>query len=175
MPTVNSWTDVLPERLRYYIGDLDSPQRYTDVILQSFITLAAAAVVSEVQLINNTFTIDTANNTISPDPIISGDVDPGIAALFVFKAGAILSMSEMRRDAAKYGVKIRDDVTSYDASAALKARGDSYKMYLENYEKARWAWEKGNRATLKAIFGAYESANIGQTSVDFYWPTVHRR
>jgi hypothetical protein len=166
MPTVNSWTDVLPERLRYYIGDLDSPQRYTDAILESFITLAAAAVVTEVKLINNTFTID---------PIISGDVDPGIPALFVFKAGAILAMSEVRRDAAKYGVKIRDDVTSYDGTAALKVRGDSYKFYLENYEKARWAWERGNRATLKAIFGAYESANIGQTSVDFYWPTVHRR
>jgi hypothetical protein len=174
MPTVNSWTDVLPERLRYYIGDLDSPQRYTDAILQSFIVLGAAAVVAEVQLMSNIFRIDTANNTISPDPIVGG-TDTAIAALFVFKAGAIVSMSEMRRDAAKYGVKIRDDVTSYDGTAALKARGDSYKMYLENYEKARWAWERGNRATLKAIFGAYESANIGQTSVDFYWPTISRR
>jgi len=175
MPTVNSWTDVLPSRLRYYIGDIDSPQKYADATLQSFITLGAAAVLAEVKLITTDFTIDTANNTISPDPVVDASVDDAIGALFVFKAGAIIAMSEMRRDVSKYGIKIRDDVTSYDGTAALKARGDTYKVFLENYEKARWAWERGNRATLKAIFGPYESANIGQTSVDFYWPTISRR
>jgi hypothetical protein len=175
MPTVTSWTDVLPSRLRFYIGDVTSPQTYSDSTLQSYLTLGAATVIAEVRLITTNFTIDTLNNTISPDPIMDSQIDPGIASLFVFKAGAIIAISEMRKDVSKFGVKIKDDVTSYDGTGALKGRMDSYKMYLENYEKAKWAWERGNKAMLKAVFGPYESANIGQTSVDFYWPTISRR
>jgi hypothetical protein len=175
MPTITSWTDVLPSRLRYYIGDVADPQTYSDSILQSYVTLAAAAVISEVKLININFTVDTLNNTISPDPVIDTQIDPGIGNLFIFKAGAIISISEMRKDISKFGIRIRDDATSYDGTAALKGRMDAYKMYLDNYDKARWAWERGHKAMLKAVFGPYESANIGQTSVDFYWPTISRR
>jgi hypothetical protein len=175
MPTITSWTDVLPSRLRYYIGDVASPQTYSDATLQSYLTLGASVVISEVRLIKVNFTIDTLNNTITPDPIISADIDHGIASLFVFKAGAIIAISEMRKDVSKFGIKIKDDVTSYDGTGALKGRMDAHKMYLENYETAKWAWERGNKAVLKAVFGPYESANIGQTSVDFYWPTISRR
>lgn len=155
-----SWDNTLVNRLRYYIGDIDSEsQVWSNTQLAKFLAISAIDVLSEVSLISTSFTIDSDVPTISPDPVTSGSVDSGIPALFVLRAAFIISLSEMRRDVAKYGVRIKDDRTSIDGSDAIKGRKDTLEFYRENYEKAVWEWEKGNRAACKAILGPYASAD----------------
>lgn len=155
-----AWQATLTNSLRAYIGDLDSVD-YTNERLQLYISLGAAAVISEIALITTVFTIDTYEPSITPDPTTDTSIDIGIPNLFILKAACIISMSELRKDKAKYGIKIRDENTSYDGTSTLKSMMDTTNIYFENYEKARWDWEKGNKVSLRAIFGPYESANLG--------------
>ena len=103
--------------------------------------------------------MDTDSPSISPDPTSSA-IDQGIANLFVTKAALLIAMGEMRRDVAKYGIKIRDDVTTYDATGAMKGRAEVYKNFEDNYEKTKWEWEKGNKAAGRAILGPYASQDL---------------
>lgn len=155
-----AWDTTLVNRLRFYIHDIDpSSQSYTDSTLAKYLAISSIDVISEVNLIAREFTIDTDAPSISPDPT-SSTVDQGIANLFVTKAALLIVMGEMRRDVAKYGIKIRDDVTTYDATGAMKGRAEVYKNFEENYEKTKWDWEKGNKAAGKAILGPYASQDL---------------
>ena len=155
--------------LRYYIGDVSNPQSYTDQVLNQYIVLAAQAVVSEIN-IPTSYTVSLSTTTIDPDPTLDTS-NQGVSNLFVLKAAVILSMSETRKDVAKYGIRIRDDMTSFDGTATLKGKQDITKMFVDNYEKAKWEWEKGNKMAGRAILGPYESADLGYTVTNFtYYP-----
>jgi len=158
-----AWNNTLVDRLRYYIGDIDTDsQAWSNTQLAKFLAISAIDVLSEVPLITTTFTIDSDTPSISPDPVTTSSIDSGIPALFVLRAAYIISLSEMRKDVAKYGVRIRDDKTTIDGSGAISGRHDTLKLYRENYEKAVWEWEKGNHAACKAILGPYSSADNPQ-------------
>ena len=116
------------------------------------------------------YTIDITSSTITPDPTTS-EANRGMSNLFVLKAAVILSMSEARKDMAKYGVRIKDDLTSYDGTAALKGKQDVMKMYVDNYEKSKWEWEMGNKFAGRAILGPYESADLNYSArSNVYYP-----
>jgi hypothetical protein len=154
-----AWDTTLVNRLRFYIHDIDaSTQSYTDSTLAKYLAISVIDVASDVYLIDTTFTVNTDDPSISPDPT-SSSVPQGIANLFVLRAAMLIAMGEMRRDVAKYGIKVKDDMTSYDATGAMKGRAEVFKSYEENYQKTKWEWEKGNKAAGKAILGPYSSAD----------------
>jgi hypothetical protein len=159
MPTYST----LVTTLRYYIGDIVSPYSYTDEVLNQFIVISAIAVTSEVTIMPLNYSIDIASWTITPDPT-SSESNRGLSNLFVLKSAVILTMSETRRDVSKYGVRIKDDLTSYDGTAALKGKQDIMNMYLDNYEKSKWEWEMGNKFAGRAILGPYESADLNYSA-----------
>jgi hypothetical protein len=148
------WETTLSNRLRFYIGDTTATPTYTTAILAQYIAIAAVSVASEIVL-GVDFTIDTDTPEITPDPTDSA-YDIGIGNLFVLKAAVIITRSEIRKDVAKYGIKIKDDLTLYDATAALKGRLDAFKEYTSNYEDAQWAWELGNKPAVQGIFGPFQ-------------------
>ena len=163
-----AWDNTLVDRLRFYIGDIDSDcQVWTNTQLAKLLAISAVDVLSEVSLISTSFTIDTETPSISPDPVTDTSIDSGISALFVLRAAYVVSLSEMRKDVSKYGVRIRDGQTSIDGSDAIKGRKDVLLMYKDNYEKAVWEWEKGNRAACRAILGPYSSADNPQFPADY--------
>jgi hypothetical protein len=163
-----AWDNTLVDRLRYYIGDIDTDsQVWSNTQLAKLLAIAAVDVLSEVSLIATTFTINSETPSISPDPVTSSTVDAGVPALFVLRAAFIVSLSEMRKDVSKYGVRIKDGQTSIDGSDAIKGRKDVLNLYKENYERAVWEWEKGNRAACRAILGPYSSADNPQFSSDY--------
>jgi len=153
-----AWTTTLLARLRLYIGDSVAPQTYTDSVLNNYIVLAAIDVDSETNL-TTAFTFDTDVPSITPDPVTDTTVSVGISNLFVAKAAVIISLSEVRRDVAKYGIKIKDDLTEYDGRGAMKGRTDAYNFFLNNFHKIKYEWEIGNKTAGKAIFGPYASAD----------------
>jgi len=148
-----SWSSILVNRLRFYIGDTDDTPKYSDDTLSKYIALAAIQVASEIDL-SIEFNIDTDTPEISPDPT-SSNIDIGIGNLFVLKAGVLITRSEVRKDVAKYGIKIKDDLTSYDGTAALASRGSVLKQFEEAFKDAKWDWEIGNRPAVRGIFGAF--------------------
>jgi hypothetical protein len=163
-----AWDNTLVDRLRYYIGDIDTDnQSWSNSQLAKLISIAAIDVLSEVSLIGTSFSIDTNVPSMDPDPTTSTTIDDGIPALFVLRAAHVIALSEMRKDVSKYGVRIRDDKTSIDGSDAIKGRKDIFQFYKDNYEKAVWEWEKGNKATCRAILGPYASADNPQYPVDY--------
>jgi|TARA_Y100000114_G_C11722656_1_gene309313 hypothetical protein len=174
-----SWNTSLVNRLRYYIGDIDeSNEVWTNTQLAKLTAMAAIEVATEVSVNNittKTFSIDTDIPTITPDPVTDNDLkDSGIGELFVLKAAYIIAISEYRKDAAKFGIRIRDDNTSFDGTGALKARSELITFYKENYEKAAWDWEMGNRASCRAILGPYSSADfalgLSERQYPLYYP-----
>ena len=146
--------------LRYYIGDVSLPNSYIDSDLNQYVILGAQAVVTELSVAPVTYTVSVQNLTINPDPS-SDETRGGLSNLFVLKAAVILALSEARKDVAKYGIRIKEDLTSYDGTAALKGRQDSLKFYIDNYEKTKWDWERGNKYAGRSILGPYESATLG--------------
>lgn len=165
-------TDLSPmvTSLRYYIGDIASPSVYSDSTLSQFLLIGAQQVLTELTVVPNSYTINITNSTIEPNPS-SDSSNQGLSNLFVLKAAIVISMSEARKDIAKFGVRIKDDLTSYDGTAALKGRQDAVKMFVDNYEKSRWDWERGNKYAGRAILGPYESADLGYTTTNFtYYP-----
>ncbi len=144
-----SWSTVLPQRLRYYIGDITQPYKYSDDDLAFYIAIAAISVDSQVNL-GVDFTIDTSVPSIEPDPM---DVDPGIGNLFVLYAAVILTRSEVRRNVSRYGIKIKDDLTSYDGTSALQFSAETLKAFNDVWADAIWQWSLDNRAAVRVIFG----------------------
>ena len=156
-----AWTTTLVNRLRLIIGDDGATEDYTDLTLSQYIAIAAIDVVVSVNL-NITFTIDTDVPTISPDPVTNSSVPEGIGNLFVLKAACKIAMRELRKDSAKYGIKIRDDKSYYDGTEASKNLKIRYDNYCKMYEATRWMWEKGNLSAGKSILN---NVNISEGGV----------
>lgn len=150
-----AWDTTLPNRLRYMIGDIGATQDYTDLQLKQFVVIAASAVIGEVDLGSLTITVDTDSLSISPDPITDSSVDVGIPNLIVLRAACILTRAEMRKDVAKYGVKIKDHLTQYDGSLGMNARLAAAKDFCKMYEDAAWDWQAGNISAVRAVLDAY--------------------
>ena len=178
-----AWNQTLTSRLRYYIGDIDeSNEVWSNSELAKLISMAAIDVLNSVSLSNTTsltLEIDTNTPSISPDPTTNAELkNSHIAELFVLKAAYIIAMSEYRKDISKFGIRIRDDTTSFDGTGALKARSEVLNFYKGNYEKAEWEWNVGNIATCRAILGPYASADSSFGGTDrsllLYYTDSHR-
>jgi hypothetical protein len=144
----------LIQRLRFVINDITSPYTYTDYQLSVYIAIAAVAVASEIEL-GYTFTIDTDTPDITPDPVTGVGNTIAIANLFILKAACMLSQSELRKDAARYGVKIRDHLTAYDGTAGLQGKSETSKTFCDMYIDTRWDFEKGNSSAGYAVVGPF--------------------
>lgn len=154
-----TWQGTLSRRLRYYIHDISSTPTYTDIQLSQFIAIAAIYVANDVNL-GVTFSIDTDVPSISPDPVLDTSLDAAIGNLFVAKAACIIIIGEARRDISKYGIKIKDHLTSYDGTKGADARKESTKDFCNRYDEAIKEWQIGNIANVgRAIFGPYRSFN----------------
>lgn len=173
-----AWNTSLVNRLRFYIGDIDETNEvWSNTQLAKLITIAALDVLNEISLSNvtsKTLTINTDTPSISPDPTSDTDIkDTGVPELFILRAAHVIALSEYRKDISKFGIRIRDDNTSFDGTAALKGRAEVFQLYKENYERAVWEWEKGNRASCRAILGPYASADFALGLTDRQFPLYY--
>lgn len=154
-----AWTNTLVNTLRNYIGDLDCDnQSFTDNQLKEYLVFAAELVTSETGNITTTFTFDRDKPNITPDPT-GNAIQHGVAYLFVLRAGAIIALSEIRSNVAKFGIKIKDDMTEFDGKAGMAGTMATMKAFIDNYQEARKEWNWRNSVRGRAIVGAYSSAD----------------
>ena len=91
-----SWKTDLVLMIRSIVGDLDK-SKFTDERLKQILVVGAYNVVNDADF-TNTYTVNVAEVSISPDPISEKDVDFNV--LTVYKSACILIGSEVKTESA---------------------------------------------------------------------------
>lgn len=124
-----SWDTELVEMLRSEIGDFEE-ESYTDSRLRKILTHAAYSVNQRAKFINS-YTVDTDNISITPDPLVLNDYD--FAVLTVMRAVCIVLTGEARTKGGN-AVSIKDGPSSFDNKDAGKNTIELMKNACKAYE-----------------------------------------
>jgi hypothetical protein len=166
-----TWDVDLVLMVRILIGDLPSPQTYTDEYLEQVIIVAGIQVDVEFPF-SYTYTYDISAATISPDPIINND-SPFIA-LIPLKAACILIQGEFKQSLGQ-GIKVRDGDSAIDTSVSFRGYRDILELGpCAAYQKLKWSLlASGANATGgvgKAVLGPYRTAgDNGLLTISWYY------
>lgn len=139
-----SWQDEIPEMIRYAIGDVDSPQKYTDARLQKQVVISANLIQSEVAL-DNTYTISISATGISPDPTNDTYKDNPFVTLIVLKSACMLAQNESRIYVGQ-SISVVDNGSSVDTRERAKSALELSKSFCAQYEDAKWQYATGQMA-----------------------------
>jgi hypothetical protein len=96
------WQDELTIITRTLVNDLDFPTEFSDARIQQVLTVSARYVQFDVNL-DNTYSIDVLNNTITPDPVSNNDSI--FTSLVCLKAACIIDQGTFRTKAALEGIR----------------------------------------------------------------------
>lgn len=160
-----AWDDVLVERLRFYIYDLDATDyTWTDLQLEKFLAIAAINVFNELTdwttEIGGPYTVSTnlsGPNMITPDPVSVGPA--ALGNMIVAKAGCLIAGAELKKLGASAGWKVVDDRSTIDGTNAIKAGADTVKRYCDNYNDIMDDFKRGNRAAGQSVLSPYMPAD----------------
>tara|TARA_E500000318_G_scaffold107878_1_gene117805 strand:- start:75 stop:614 length:540 start_codon:yes stop_codon:yes gene_type:complete len=150
-----SWQLEIPIIVRVWINDLEDKPTYSDDRIQQVIAVAAQNVVREINL-NEEYTIDVVNLTITPDPCLASDKDNDFIALTALKSACILDQSTFRTKAVNEGIKSSLGPTTLHVQGNLKG----YQTLLETgpcaiYSQLRTEFEVGNPNTCQAVLSPF--------------------
>jgi len=146
------WQYNLTTMLRLVIYDApdDVDDRvYTDARLEELIVVAANLVIQEMAF-SNTYTVDIAATSISPDPITQKDTV--FQNMVVLKAACLADQSTLRTRAQQAGITAKVGPASISTSNSL----NGYALLLEQgpcatYERLKWEYEMGDAQAQQAI------------------------
>jgi len=137
-------------RLVIYDAPDDVDDRvYTDARLEELIVVAANLVIQEMAF-SNTYTVDIAATSISPDPITQKDTV--FQNMVVLKAACLADQSTLRTRAQQAGITAKVGPASISTSNSL----NGYALLLEQgpcatYERLKWEYEMGDAQAQQAI------------------------
>lgn len=168
-----SWDTELVTYVRFIINDIDE-EIWTNGQIQKFIGIAAVMVGSDLsQWGVPTFSYDSSNNTLIPDPT-DDEYSDIIGILISVRAACIIATSEMKKTAAQSGFVVVDDKSKIETKGLLESAKTAADQYCSDYTKALKAFEKSNSFSgakhARAILTPYASIN-GDPIV----PSVYRR
>jgi hypothetical protein len=137
--------------LRHIINDVDDPQTYTDVRLQTALIVGAQFVTNEVNLVN-VYTLDFNEITISPDPTVNAD--PWMINLTVMKTSIVMMTNNLRL-AGLSSFIIKDIDMMADTTSAARVSKELLDEIKEMYEHAKMEYMIGVAPQVSAILGAF--------------------
>lgn len=120
----STWDVDMVVMLRVLIGDLNSPQKNTDVYLKKILITAGILVSNEIDLSNN-YVFDITGVTIIPDPITLGDIQ--VQALLPLKSACLLNQSDFRI-ALSQGISVRDGDSMINTAVSFGGYSDILKL-----------------------------------------------
>lgn len=120
----STWDVDLVLMLRVLIGDLITPPKNTDEYLERILITAGILVSNEIDLVNS-YIFDISNITITPDPIILGDIRT--QALLPLKASCILNQADFRISLSQ-GIRVRDGDSALDTSVGFSGFADILRL-----------------------------------------------
>lgn len=139
------WQDLIPTITRALVFDMSSPYRYSDSRLEELISVSAIFVVQDVEF-TISYTIDVANQIITPDP--SSDAE--FVALVSLRTACMILNGEYVT-ASDRGIIHRDGPASIDLSKMVDAKKQLAKNACDNYDKAKKNYIFGDGSFCRAI------------------------
>jgi len=98
-----AWQETMTTMLRVVINDFETPYRYSDDRLQQTLAWAAIYVQTDIDL-QNTYEVDIAEVTITPDPTTSDPPDDVFTNFVVMKAACIIDEGSLRSSSLSAGI-----------------------------------------------------------------------
>lgn len=164
-----AWTTDLVTMTRVIVGDIATPQTYSDEYLKQVLITAGIMVDAEVPF-GFTYVYDITALTIVPDPVVSED--SVFMALIPLKAACILVQGEFRQ-ALGQGIKVRDGDSAIDTSVSFRGYRDILELGpCKAFEKLKWTIFASGASALvgKAVLGPYrESGGNVLSTISWYY------
>jgi len=135
-----SWQSITNNLIRGLIGDIDTPQTYSDDRLTYIALNSAHLLLNEVSF-NNDYTVSVSASSILPDPADPEDVS--FLNLLALRSSLLIANSEYKT-AAKQSYIVKDGPSSVDTSLKYKALQEFAKTAKEAYDKAKIDYTAGN-------------------------------
>jgi len=147
------WQTTLPIMVRYLISDVDSSNyKYSNSRIEKTILVGAQFVSLELDF-PNVYTIDIANDIISPDPTDPATKDNSFINLLALKTACIIVGSEMKTEAAN-AISIKDGPSAIDLRGVASTLSVLYKDLCDKYNAMADDY-KFTGETGQAILGPY--------------------
>ena len=158
-----SWKIDLVLMIRSIIGDLDK-SKFTDERLKQILVVGAYNVVNDADF-TNTYTVNVAEVSISPDPISEKDIDFNV--LTVYKSACILIGSEVKTESAN-AISIKDGPSAIDLRGVANSLHVLYKDLCQKYDELLKTYQYNNTLVGQAILGPYSPGSmvVGGTEID---------
>ena len=158
------WKIDLVVMLRSLIGDLDS-EKFTDERLKQVLSIGAFNVLNDADF-SNTYIVDVASVSITPDPIVENDTD--FSVLTVYKSACILLGSEVKTQAAN-SIMIKDGPSAIDLRGVTQNLNLMYKDFCAKYDSLLKTYQYNNTLVGQAILGPYSPGSmiLGANQFDY--------
>lgn len=151
-----AWQDEMVPIVRALIDDVTSPVTYSDTRLEETIVISAQILNLNIAF-NQTYTINVATTSISPDPT---DVrDDAFINLVSIRAACFIYDSEFKT-ASRLGIRVTDGPSSIDVSGRLTSALTLSKKFQDMFEKAKIDYLAGNSIAGQAIMTPYTYENL---------------
>ena len=149
------WETEIPLLIRYTIGDVTSPQSYTDDRLKQQAVAAAIFVQTEVDL-TTAYSVSIASTGIVPDPCDPATRDDLFVSLVTMKSACMLATNEFRIRGGQ-AISIKDGDSSISTSDRAKTSKDVAANFCEMYSELKWDIETGQSTNAVSRFRAVTS------------------
>jgi hypothetical protein len=149
------WKIDLVLMLRSIIGDLDKA-KFTDERIKQILVVGAYNVLNDADF-SETYTVNVAEISISPDPISESDTD--FSTLTVYKAACILLGSEVKTEAAN-AISIKDGPSAIDLRGVAANLTNLYNDLCAKYDALLKTYQYNNTLVGQAILGPYSPGSM---------------
>ena len=164
-----SWQGNTIAVVRQLIGDTDSTAyTYSDTRIEQTVLTAAMLVNTNTNFVN-TYTIDIAGCSISPDPTDTDTKDDPFVALISLKAACIIVGSEVRKESGN-AISIKDGPSAIDLRGVTDTLLKLYKNLCDKFEETLFQYRAGDSVAGQAILTPYSPGSDSFTS----YSTDHR-
>lgn len=138
-----AWQDDMVAVLRVLINDLDETNyTYSDERLETVLITSAMQVKGESSFLQ-TYTVNIANETISPDPTLSDTLDDAFTNLVTLKAACIIERGSVAQSASQ-AIAVKDGTSSIDLRGVAQGKLELLKQgWCAVYEDAKWEHQRG--------------------------------
>ena len=141
--------------LRSIIGDLDKA-KFTDERIKQILVVGAYNVLNDADF-SETYTVNVAEISISPDPISESDTD--FSTLTVYKSACILLGSEVKTEAAN-AISIKDGPSAIDLRGVTANLTNLYNDLCAKYDALLKTYQYNNTLVGQAILGPYSPGSM---------------
>lgn len=161
-----SWQVEIPIIVRTLINDLGDQPVYSNERILQVITVAAQYVQFDVVL-DHKYSVDVANNEITPDP--TADRDEIFISLVSLKSACIIDQSSLRTKAAMEGIRASLGPANLSVGGSL----EGFKLIIEQgpcalYEELTSHWDVKDASAVRAILSPFVGNNFNPRYIQSY-------